>query len=274
MMPSRLAPSRARCFAATALAAPVRSCPRMFDSITPTHCPFSASKRTTTKAALPATALYVLTPARPSPRSTAPMSASAPPSSGRRSRGWLTTSPAASRRNDSSMIGTASAASNSEATSCSVRYSGTAARVVSRSANEDTPVVDVGNDGNRDGVRALPGRCLQVPPSADAPDSMRGWLYTVAERRLIDELRRRRRAAEAVGALSRECENRDGDPHEALEAARLRLPRAQRRLVFMRVVEARAYSEIAGELGCNEAACKMRLSRALRRLRDDLRAES
>ncbi len=109
---------------------------------------------------------------------------------------------------------------------------------------------------------------------ADAPDSMRGWLYTVAERRLIDELRRRRRAAEAVGALSRECENRDGDPHEALEAALLRLPRAQRRLVFMRVVEGWAYSEIAGELGCNEAACKMRLSRALRRLRDDLRAES
>jgi DNA-directed RNA polymerase specialized sigma24 family protein len=42
----------------------------------------------------------------------------------------------------------------------------------------------------------------------------------------------------------------------------------------MRIVEGRSYREIARELGCNEAACKMRLSRALRRLREDLRAAS
>jgi DNA-directed RNA polymerase specialized sigma24 family protein len=42
----------------------------------------------------------------------------------------------------------------------------------------------------------------------------------------------------------------------------------------MRVVEERPYREIARELGCNEAACKMRLSRALQRLRNELLAPS
>jgi DNA-directed RNA polymerase specialized sigma24 family protein len=38
----------------------------------------------------------------------------------------------------------------------------------------------------------------------------------------------------------------------------------------MRIVEGRTHREIARVLGCNEAACKMRLSRALSRLRDEL----
>jgi RNA polymerase sigma-70 factor (ECF subfamily) len=107
--------------------------------------------------------------------------------------------------------------------------------------------------------------------SADPPRSMRGWLYTVAERRLVDEVRRRKRAEEIVDALARERAVDDEAPDE-LEDAVDRLPTLQRRIVVMRIVEGRSYQEIALELGCNEAACKMRLSRALQRLRDDLRA--
>jgi RNA polymerase sigma factor (sigma-70 family) len=109
--------------------------------------------------------------------------------------------------------------------------------------------------------------------SVDPPRSMRGWLYTVAERRLVDELRRRKRAAEIAGALARERAVDDEAPDE-LEEAVGRLPFLQRRIVVMRIVEGRSYREIALELGCTEAACKMRLSRALQRLRDDLRATS
>lgn len=108
---------------------------------------------------------------------------------------------------------------------------------------------------------------------ADPPRSMRGWLYTVAERRLVDELRRRKRAAELAWLLGPERIAHDDAPDE-LEEAVDRLPLSQRRIVVMRIVEGRPYSEIARELGCNEAACKMRLSRALRRLREDLRAAS
>ena len=104
------------------------------------------------------------------------------------------------------------------------------------------------------------------------PRSMRGWLYAVAERRLIDELRRRKRASEIAHALVPEGDH--APPEEtpdALEEAVRRLPPVQRRLVLMRVVEELPYREIARQLGLNEAACKMRLSRALQQLRDDLR---
>jgi RNA polymerase sigma-70 factor (ECF subfamily) len=103
----------------------------------------------------------------------------------------------------------------------------------------------------------------------DAPRSMRGWLYAVAERRLIDELRSRKRAAEVAAALAPERDHAvDTTPAGLAEAVR-RLPLLERRIVVLRVVEGRTYRDIARELGCTEGACKMRLSRALQRLRDD-----
>ena len=102
------------------------------------------------------------------------------------------------------------------------------------------------------------------------PRSMRGWLYAVAERRLIDELRRRKRAAEVAAALASERDHAVGPARDALEDAVCRLPNLERRIIVLRVLEGRTYREIAHDLGCNEGACKMRLSRALQRLRDDL----
>jgi RNA polymerase sigma-70 factor (ECF subfamily) len=105
---------------------------------------------------------------------------------------------------------------------------------------------------------------------SEPPRSMRGWLYAIAERRFIDELRRRKRAATLVGEITAELGATAGNAMQALEDAVDRLPDLQRRVVVMRVVEGHTYREIAQTLGCNEAACKMRLSRALRRLRDEL----
>ncbi len=105
---------------------------------------------------------------------------------------------------------------------------------------------------------------------SDPPRSMRGWLYAVAERRLIDEVRRRKRAATLVDLVTPDLGSTDEDTLQALADAVDRLPDLQRRVVVMRVVEERTYGEIARALDCNEAACKMRLSRALRQLRDEL----
>ena len=109
---------------------------------------------------------------------------------------------------------------------------------------------------------------------SDPPRSMRAWLYAVAERRLIDELRRRKRAATLAGQATPEVGYTDGDRLQALEEAVDRLPDLQRRIVVMKVVEGRTYREIAQALDCNEAACRMRLSRALRQLRDELEVAS
>jgi RNA polymerase sigma-70 factor (ECF subfamily) len=105
---------------------------------------------------------------------------------------------------------------------------------------------------------------------AGPPTVMRGWLYAIAERRLVDELRRRERDARIVPLLLAEPAVTSGHAAHTVEDAVARLPEEQRRIVVMRVVEGRSYREIARLLDCNEAACKMRLSRALRRLRNEL----
>jgi RNA polymerase sigma-70 factor, ECF subfamily len=102
------------------------------------------------------------------------------------------------------------------------------------------------------------------------PRSMRGWLYAVAERRLVDERRRRERDARIVPLLAVEPAVTSGQTPQTVEDAVAQLPEPQRQVVVMRVVEGRAYRDIARVLDCNEAACKMRLSRALCRLRNEL----
>jgi RNA polymerase sigma-70 factor (ECF subfamily) len=103
---------------------------------------------------------------------------------------------------------------------------------------------------------------------SDPPRSMRAWLYAVAERRLVDELRRRKHVPAPDDVPGPEVGDDVG--YTDLEAAVRRLPELQRRVLVMKVLEGRSYREIAGTLHCNEAACKMRLARALRRLRAEL----
>lgn len=112
--------------------------------------------------------------------------------------------------------------------------------------------------------------------SSDPPDSLLAWLYAVAERRFVDELRRRSRLREAL----RRRPEADRTPPQygpsaarALAAAIGHLPGAARQVVVMKLLEGRSFAEIANAVGVSEAACKMRFSRALAQLREDLKEQ-
>jgi RNA polymerase sigma-70 factor, ECF subfamily len=99
-----------------------------------------------------------------------------------------------------------------------------------------------------------------------------GWLYTVAQHRLIDEARRRARRGPAVSlevVSAAAVEPRYGsEVAAALRIALSSLPAAQRDVVVMRLVEGRSFAEIARLVGASEAACKMRFLRGLSSVRD------
>jgi RNA polymerase sigma-70 factor, ECF subfamily len=107
------------------------------------------------------------------------------------------------------------------------------------------------------------------------PNSMLAWLYAVAERRFVDEVRRRVVARRGLALL----EPRDEAPDLALSSeiivavkdAIAKLPADQRHIVVMKVLEGRRFAEIATVFGISEAACKMRLSRAVAQIKADLR---
>jgi RNA polymerase sigma-70 factor (ECF subfamily) len=106
---------------------------------------------------------------------------------------------------------------------------------------------------------------------AQAPRSPTlAWLYTVAQRRLIDAHRRKRNATSPLS----EASDRAAEPQYGAEvAAALRkaltgLPAKQREVVVLRLVEGRPFAEIAATLGITEPACKMRFVRGLASVRD------
>jgi len=103
------------------------------------------------------------------------------------------------------------------------------------------------------------------------------WLYTVARRRLVD---RARESGRRQGTLASLDEARAQPIEATLEygaqlagviGASIRtLPDGQRQVVVMKLLEGRAFAEIAERSGASEAACKMRFSRGLEALRTEL----
>ena len=114
-------------------------------------------------------------------------------------------------------------------------------------------------------------------PDADGDGA--GWLYGIA-RNLVRQYFRKERversARKRLGVLeettvsdaSERVELATGDP--ALQAAVDRLPEHERAAVRLRVVSEMSYREVSEVLGCTETAARIRVSRALQRLRDEL----
>src|SRR5438128_6214072 len=105
-----------------------------------------------------------------------------------------------------------------------VRYSADVYRFLLRRTRSHSDAEELTQQVFADAASAL--------SQADPPRSMRGWLYTVAQRRLVDELRRRRRAVEIVAVLGPERLAHD-EASDELEEAVDRLPLSQRRIVAM-----------------------------------------
>jgi RNA polymerase sigma-70 factor (ECF subfamily) len=109
--------------------------------------------------------------------------------------------------------------------------------------------------------------------SATEPRCVLALLYTIAERRFIDEVRRRTTAREGLRRLG----VAPGPDYEygrevgtALRSAIAKLPDEQRTVVVMKVLQGRSFADISERLDVSVDACKMRLSRAVKQLRADL----
>ncbi|MFZ1995008.1 MAG: RNA polymerase sigma factor [Solirubrobacteraceae bacterium] len=116
--------------------------------------------------------------------------------------------------------------------------------------------------------------------------SAAGWLFEIAEHKLLDSMRRARVESSARVRLGHEpvmLEDRDlqrveelaslGDGRQ-LDRLLAQLPAAQRDAVRARVLEERSYAEIAGEMECSEAVVRQRVHRGLSRLRERLKETS
>jgi RNA polymerase sigma factor (sigma-70 family) len=109
---------------------------------------------------------------------------------------------------------------------------------------------------------------LRAYPSLRDSTNLRGWLLTIARRKVVDTARSRARlsvgladAADIAGPAPSE------PPDSGLLAALERLPRGQRDAVALRHGADLAYADVAALLGCSEAAARQRVRAALEALR-------
>ncbi len=102
-------------------------------------------------------------------------------------------------------------------------------------------------------------------------DDFRRWLFTIARRRLVDELRRRGRRPEAAWSEAAEPVHVDTDVARlddlgrALQLVR-RLPEDQADAVLLRVVADLDVAEVAAVMGRSEGSVRVLVHRGLRKL--------
>ena len=110
---------------------------------------------------------------------------------------------------------------------------------------------------------------------SDADGPTLPWLYTVAKRRFIDELRHRKRypteSLDPASHASSAPPEYSGMIRDAIAAGLASLPEQQRRVVVLKLLRGRSFRDIGREVGATEGAVKMQFSRGLKVLREYLR---
>jgi len=101
--------------------------------------------------------------------------------------------------------------------------------------------------------------------------SFAGWLKRVTARVALMRLRSGTRRREvALDGAAGQAEPPATAEHDGLQAAVNRLPDHLRAVLVLKEIEGHAHAEIANLLGISEGASRVRLTRALKRLRNEL----
>jgi len=102
-------------------------------------------------------------------------------------------------------------------------------------------------------------------------DHLRAWLYTIAQRKATDSLRRRsRRPTRDLDGVELRAKPVHEPADDALWLTVRALPAKQRVAIVHRYVLDLAYAEIGARMGTSEEAARQNVSAGLRRLRREV----
>jgi RNA polymerase sigma factor (sigma-70 family) len=127
-------------------------------------------------------------------------------------------------------------------------------------------VAQAGPDHGPDCFQETVISALRAYPDLQDAANLRGWLFTIAHRKVIDHHRATGRRPVPVVAVP----DRGGEPTAAdgdLWSQVATLPDKQRGAVALRYLGDLPYADIAAALGCSEAAARQNVRAGLARLR-------
>jgi RNA polymerase sigma factor (sigma-70 family) len=134
-------------------------------------------------------------------------------------------------------------------------------------------VASVGPHDGADCFQETIVAALRSYPELRHAENLRGWLFTIAHRKVVDHARRVQRHAVPV-ADPPEVPASGAPPVDAdLWRAVRNLPPKQRTAVVQRFLFDRPYAEVAAVIGCSEEAARQNVRAGLARLRRDTTLE-
>lgn len=112
---------------------------------------------------------------------------------------------------------------------------------------------------------------LRAYPRLADGRNLRGWIYTIAQRKAVDAHRRRRGRATPVDRLPERAVAPEPDDDPDLWHAVAGLPPKQRAAVAHRFISDLTYKDIATAMSCSEDAARRSVHEGIKRLREVLR---
>lgn len=108
---------------------------------------------------------------------------------------------------------------------------------------------------------------LRAYPELTDATNLRGWLFTIAHRKVLDHHRAAARRPVAVAAAPDVAGAGWAEPSDGVWAEVAALPEKQRGAVALRYLADLPYAEIGARLGCSEAAARQNVRAGLATLR-------
>ena len=135
-------------------------------------------------------------------------------------------------------------------------------------------VASVGPHDGADCFQETVISALRAYPGLRYDDNLRGWLFTIAHRKVIDQARRAARGPLPVAEppevpVADSMGLADADLWRSVQT----LPPKQRTAVVQRYLLDRPYAEVAAVIGCSEDAARQNVRAGLRRLRQGIPQE-
>lgn len=114
---------------------------------------------------------------------------------------------------------------------------------------------------------------LRAYPRLSSADNLRAWLYTIAQRKATDVVRRAaRRPTRDLDGVEPAADPAPDPADDTLWGSVRALPPKQRAALVHRFVLDLAYVEIGARMGITEEAARQNVSAGLRRLRREVTA--
>ncbi len=108
---------------------------------------------------------------------------------------------------------------------------------------------------------------MRAYPRLTSADNLRGWLFTIANRKAIDHVRAAKRRAVPVADVPERAEPPPESRDDGVWTQVLALPPKQRTALALRYLTDAAYAEISAVMGTTEEAARRNVHEGLKRLR-------